>query len=119
MDVRVDRKWATGTMAMSAKTGVASGMADGSVGEGASLGAGETAAVGAACEGATTAWSLEAGAGDGLAPNPSRPPLTGTATASAITPTTINRGRRLTARIVPEGKRTPRPGGRTGRGWML
>ncbi len=54
--------------------------------------------------------------GDALAlPKPSSPPVMGSAMAIARRPKTSRSGPRFTARMLPADRRTPRPGGRTGR----
>jgi hypothetical protein len=53
--------------------------------------------------------------GDGEAVRiPAVPPIVIPIAAASATRTTI-RGRRLTGPMMPRGRRTPRPGGRTGR----
>ena len=104
VDATVVRNWVTGTIGTSAMAaaGASVGSAAAGVGVGADPvdGSATTDAVGAGLAvGAITPPPAE---GDGLAPNPSSPPVTGRAMANASRPRTTRVGPLFTGRIVTE-----------------
>ena len=118
--VAVDRYWVTGTIAISSGGPGATAVADGEALGDAGAADGEAVApddVSVPVDGDGATDGRVAGAlGDALAlPKPSSPPVMGSTTAMARRPMTTRSGPRLTARMLPADRRTPRPGGRTGR----
>ncbi len=117
--VAVVRYWVTGTIATApGGPGVAAGGDAEALGDAASEGVAVAPGEGSAPvdDAGVAVGPPPAALGDGLAPpKPISPPVMGSTMAMARRPRTSRSGPRFTARMLPADRRTPRPGGRTGR----